>query len=336
MVKVYATFILLLVSSAVISSEKINIAVNELSGQGINESDAVVISDRLRSELTSTESFRVMERAQMENILKEQGFQQTGCTDNSCAVEMGQLLGVEHMVFGNIGKLGSLFTINLRLVNVATGELLYTVTEDRRCTIEEVLTEQTKTIAMKLDLAIQKAIFGTLDIKTIPEGASFNINDKKVGVTNYYNDRFVPGKYKMDLVLDNYEIISQEVIVEKEKTINLEFKLERTEAYKDSVKNATKKQRRKRLLVRQLIFGGLTLASGGLGLYFNKEADDSKTDESAAKQAYLNAGVNSSFDQLYKEYEGHHADVNENIKKRNIFYGIAGGFGLCFTISLAF
>ena len=38
----------------------------------------------------------------MEQILVEQGFQQSGCTTNECMVEVGKLIGVEKIVSGSI------------------------------------------------------------------------------------------------------------------------------------------------------------------------------------------------------------------------------------------
>ena len=54
------------------------IAVLEISGNGIEKAETKGLSDRLRAELFNTGRFDVMEREQMEDILKEQGFQQSG------------------------------------------------------------------------------------------------------------------------------------------------------------------------------------------------------------------------------------------------------------------
>ena len=43
----------------------------------------------------------------MEDILKEQGFQQTGCTSDECVVEVGKIIGVQQMVGGSISKVGN-------------------------------------------------------------------------------------------------------------------------------------------------------------------------------------------------------------------------------------
>jgi curli biogenesis system outer membrane secretion channel CsgG len=82
-----------------------------------------------------------MERNDMASVLKEQGFQQTGtCDEASCLVEVGQLLGVERMVAGSVGKIATMHTISLRMINVATGEIMFTVNEDYQGDLTGVLT----------------------------------------------------------------------------------------------------------------------------------------------------------------------------------------------------
>jgi len=61
----------------------------------------------------------VLERKQMLNMLKEQCFQQTGCTSNECAIEAGQLIGVSHIIAGSIGKVGRTYLVTARLIDVS-------------------------------------------------------------------------------------------------------------------------------------------------------------------------------------------------------------------------
>ncbi|MBD3321623.1 MAG: hypothetical protein GF350_11065 [Chitinivibrionales bacterium] len=121
--------------------QKINVAVINLkNASGVNEGEAAVISDRLRAELFNTGKVNVMERDQMQEILKEQGFQASGaCTDEACMVEMGQLLGVKGLVSGSIGKLGSMFLVNIRMIDVQTGRISKAVSRDISGNIEEVV-----------------------------------------------------------------------------------------------------------------------------------------------------------------------------------------------------
>ncbi|MBD3420890.1 MAG: hypothetical protein GF398_12290, partial [Chitinivibrionales bacterium] len=118
-----------------------NVAVMNLkNASGVSQGEAELISDRLRVELFRTGSVNVMERDQMQEILKEQGFQQSGaCTDEACLVEVGQLLGVKSLVTGSIGKLGSIFMVNLRMIDVSTARISKVVSKDIRGEIEEVV-----------------------------------------------------------------------------------------------------------------------------------------------------------------------------------------------------
>jgi TolB-like protein len=125
------------------ASTKLNIAVtNFKSGEGITEGESSVISDRFRVELFKTGGVNVMERDQMQDILKEQGFQASGaCTDEACLIKMGELLGVHAIVGGSIGKVGSLYLVNLRLIDVQTGKITRVVSKDIKGDIEDVVAE---------------------------------------------------------------------------------------------------------------------------------------------------------------------------------------------------
>lgn len=185
----FACALLMLVVTAFSQSARLNIAVNDLSGKGIKQTEAEIISERLRSELLNTGVFKVMERNDMASVLKEQGFQQTGaCDEASCLVEVGQLLGVERMVAGSVGKIATMHTISLRMINVATGEIMFTVNEDYQGDLTGVLTTAVGNAARKLAGGaggeIAKAAMsgktGDLYVITTPSGASVEIDGKKV------------------------------------------------------------------------------------------------------------------------------------------------------------
>ncbi|HMD67703.1 MAG TPA: CsgG/HfaB family protein [Chitinivibrionales bacterium] len=120
---------------------KETIAVMTLHGSsGITKDECELLSDRLRVEFFKTNMVDVMEREQMAEILKEQGFQQSGaCTNESCLIEMGQILGVKKLVSGSIGKVGSLYLLNVRLIDIKTAKISKTVSEDVKGDLEEVV-----------------------------------------------------------------------------------------------------------------------------------------------------------------------------------------------------
>jgi len=121
------------------AQDKINVAVLDLEGRGVSTLEAATLTDRLRSELVTVGSFQVVERGQMEMLLQEQGFQQTGCTSAECAVEVGKLLGVEKMISGSIGKIGALYTVDVRMFDVTTGGIERVSKREHRGDVEGLI-----------------------------------------------------------------------------------------------------------------------------------------------------------------------------------------------------
>lgn len=143
----FLILILIVMSLTAFAQKSSTIAVLDLDAEGISASEGRIISARLRTDLFNTGKFTVIERDKMQEILDEQGFQLTACTTDECIIEVGKLIGVEKMVAGNIGKIGKLFTLTIRIVDVETGKVIKTATEDCRCDIETVVTQSVKNVA---------------------------------------------------------------------------------------------------------------------------------------------------------------------------------------------
>ena len=119
---------------------KQTVALLEFEGRGISQLEAKTLTDRLMSEMVNTDAVIMVERNQMEEILNEQGFQQSGCTSSECAAEVGALLGVQNMVSGAFGKLGSSYTIDAKMFSVETGATIRTVSKTYTGPVDNLLT----------------------------------------------------------------------------------------------------------------------------------------------------------------------------------------------------
>ena len=99
------------------------------------------VSDVLYQSLYEQKKFRLLERQQIEQILKEQNFGTGGRIDPSTAPQLGKLLGAEYILFGNVTefhvksnkvRISVLWVyaniasvkINGRLVSTKTGEMV--------------------------------------------------------------------------------------------------------------------------------------------------------------------------------------------------------------------
>jgi len=168
------------------------IAVLEFEGKGVSQSETSTLTDRLRDEIFKTGVYNVLERGLMDDVLKEQGFQQTGCTTSECAVEVGNMLGVQQMIGGSIGKVGNIYTVSARVIDVETGEVLKSANYDLVGGIEELLMNGMNQVASELsgirlnnrntfsDKPITKVLNANLKQNPIKSGRIENRNNKQV------------------------------------------------------------------------------------------------------------------------------------------------------------
>lgn len=106
------------------------VAVMRFESVGIDSGVSMVITDVFTNQIQAGGKYRVMERSQMNKILSEQGFQNSGaCNNAECAVEIGRLLSIDNMFIGSIGKLGESWVINIRIINIKTGEIVSNLSE---------------------------------------------------------------------------------------------------------------------------------------------------------------------------------------------------------------
>ncbi|OGS35918.1 MAG: hypothetical protein A2293_11145 [Elusimicrobia bacterium RIFOXYB2_FULL_49_7] len=128
-----------------------SIAVVDLEASGMELGEAKTLSDALRTKIIDFGRFTVLERSKMDVILKEQGFQQSGaCTNEACAVEMGQLLGVDAMVIGSVGRVGKTYSLTVRLLDLQTGKILHSASQYYKGEIDGLLTETVDDVAEKI------------------------------------------------------------------------------------------------------------------------------------------------------------------------------------------
>jgi len=126
-------------TSAQMAEGKQTAAVLDFEGRGISQMEAATLTDRLMSELVNTNAVIMVERNQMNEIMEEQGLQQSGCVAAECAAEIGALLGVQSMISGSFGKLGSTFTVDAKMFSVETGQTTRSVSKTYKGEVDGLL-----------------------------------------------------------------------------------------------------------------------------------------------------------------------------------------------------
>ena len=135
---------------------KPTIAVVDFTGRGVPDTEAAALSDRLRTELVKIGQYEIVEREMMNVLLAEQGFQMTGCVSDKCIVAAGQILGVAQMVAGSISKVGEVYSVSARVVDVETGKIIKVATYDHEGKIGELLISGMEYVAKVLTGEIEE------------------------------------------------------------------------------------------------------------------------------------------------------------------------------------
>jgi tetratricopeptide (TPR) repeat protein len=108
------------------SGEMPLVTVLDFSIENIPKSDGRLIVDLVFSSLVSAHRYRVLDRGQRDNILKEIEFSFATCADEKCQLEIGRLLAADRIIVGSLGKVGQRYILNAKMLDVRTGEAVTT------------------------------------------------------------------------------------------------------------------------------------------------------------------------------------------------------------------
>jgi TolB-like protein len=119
---VLASLVLPLVAAAegAAAPRKQRVAVLEIRPLGTEASKAELLSEIALTEAASMPAFDVIGKSDINSLIGfEKSKQVAGCTeDSACLAEVGGALGVDYILVGSLGKIGSLYRLDLRLVDV--------------------------------------------------------------------------------------------------------------------------------------------------------------------------------------------------------------------------
>jgi len=118
----------------------------------------------LRAELTNSKKITNVERGEIDKVLAEIGLQQTGCTETSCAIKAGEMLGAEKIILGDITKMPAYYLISIRIVDVTMGKIEFEV-PPLRAKNEEEFTSISRRIVKAIEekIQVQPEIIGFTD-----------------------------------------------------------------------------------------------------------------------------------------------------------------------------
>jgi len=103
--------------------EPVKMAILAFEGKGVPSEVPDITLSSVSNALANFDYITLVERNQIEKILKEQQFQLSGLTEEE-GVSVGKILKADIVMLGSVGKLGSSLVFSARLISVETGKVL--------------------------------------------------------------------------------------------------------------------------------------------------------------------------------------------------------------------
>ena len=281
------------------------IAVLDLDQIGLTPQEATILTQRLISRLISINRYQVVERNNMDKILKEQKFQHSGCSESECAVEIGQLLNSDYIIIGSVNKFGKTYAIDVRLIDVGLGKSLISAEFSMTGEIDELLTTGMASIAKQLcDLPAQKTAEATqvdipINVDLIHQQgylhSSFEPQEAIIiidgdTVTNNSTSLLNTGNYKLTAKLTNYYLVNKSVTISKDDTIYVNHTLQYG---LDDYKKLLKQNKKHGKLF--IIPAAMSTATYAVKTYYNSKYENATS--KLVKSHYL--GIHDIFDTAF-------------------------------------
>lgn len=94
-------------------------------GEGGNSAPlGKAVSSMLITELSDRDGMEVIERTRLQDILTEQRLSLSGRVSESTALEVGQMLGAQYVVYGQVTSIAGMLRMDLHAIDVETSEIL--------------------------------------------------------------------------------------------------------------------------------------------------------------------------------------------------------------------
>lgn len=109
----------------ILAKKNVSVTSFEASGEAsVKNGLGRTMRDLVSTEVSRSTVFNLVERADLEKVLKEQALQLSGVTDDSKAVQAGKVLNADALLFGSVAEAGDNITITAKLVDTETGAVL--------------------------------------------------------------------------------------------------------------------------------------------------------------------------------------------------------------------
>jgi hypothetical protein len=226
--------LVLFLGAAVLAAQASSVAFLGFDSGDISPSGLAILAQLVRHEISIAPHYELVERSGLEALLAEQELRLSDAFDPGKAPAIGRLAGADKLVAGTIGILGSLYIINLRMVDVASGKVERSQVEEYIGALED-LRKPVRIAAQKLlgipGIEVNQGEF--ISVETDPPGVGVYVNGLFEGDSPLVVRVARPGKYAVKLAAEGYRPWTQGVSVDPSATYFVKAKLLKQEAAVD-------------------------------------------------------------------------------------------------------
>jgi len=144
---------------------------------GLSDDTAALLTDRFASELNRLGAYRLMPREKMKEVLEAQEFSRT-CASADCAVEAGNLLSIQKIVYGTVGVVGKTHTVSAHVVDVRSGKTERSASYDVTGAVDDLLRYGMAAVASEL-IERGSGRSGVVASATLPRGREDSVGAVK-------------------------------------------------------------------------------------------------------------------------------------------------------------
>ena len=98
--------------------------------RGMGNLDSSMVAQIARTEASKIVTYEMMDRYDIEEILRMKYPSKEACLSKTCLVAQGKILGAQIMLTGTVEKLGNKISVNLREINIAEDKISKTYVEE--------------------------------------------------------------------------------------------------------------------------------------------------------------------------------------------------------------
>lgn len=175
-----AAAFLCLISALAVNLPKV--AVFDFEADNVSKQTALLTSSKMRTELANQGRMIILERNEMDKILTEQGKNLAECTQEGCAVQMGEILDAEKIIIGRVSRTGKRIIVMAKFIDMESGKIDFAKDLTLDDVGEDKLTDYISNLADKLsaELVLVGSVIevGNEILLDMGETAGVRIGDK--------------------------------------------------------------------------------------------------------------------------------------------------------------